>query len=47
VKGVAHISIVDPGTASGWDCGQSSWVRTDEFEIPGLPITLKLTALRE
>ena len=46
-KGVAHIWIVDPRTRSGWDCRQSSWVRTDEFEISGLPLTVKLTDLGE
>jgi Uma2 family endonuclease len=46
-KGVAHIWIVDPRTHSGWDCGQGNWVRTEEFEIPGLPITVKLADLRE
>jgi Uma2 family endonuclease len=46
-KGVTHVWIVDPRTRSGWDCRQSSWVRTNEFEIPELPITVKLADLRE
>jgi Uma2 family endonuclease len=46
-KSVAHILIVDPRTHSGWDCRRSSWVRTEEFEIADLPITVKLTDLRE
>jgi Uma2 family endonuclease len=45
-KGVAHIWIVDPRTRFGWDCRQSIWVRTDEFEIPDLPSTVKLADLR-
>jgi Uma2 family endonuclease len=46
-KGVAHVWMVDARTRSGWDCRQSSWARTDEFEISGLPLTVKLTDLRE
>jgi hypothetical protein len=46
-KSVAHIWIVDPGTHSGWDCRQSSWARTDEFEVPARPTTVKLADLGE
>jgi Uma2 family endonuclease len=46
-KSVAHIWIVDPRTRSGWDCRQSSWARTDEFEISSLPIRVKVTDLLE
>jgi Uma2 family endonuclease len=43
--GVPNLWVVDPGTRTGWDCSDGSWVLKERFEVANSPIYLSLLEL--
>jgi Uma2 family endonuclease len=43
--GVGNIWVLDPATQKGYDCSSGSFLKADEFAVPGTPIRLVLSEL--